>query len=561
MNATARIWAIGAAGLVWAFGPNPSGDWARVFAPWNSPTSPGCAIGVQQGSQTTFAAFGSADLEHHVPNSPATIFEAGSVSKQFTSAAILLLAQDGKLGLDDDIRKYLPEMPDYGAKITINHLLSHTSGLRDWGVLAALEGWPRTTRAMNQADVLALVARQTKLNYLPGDEYSYTNTGYNLLTIIVERVSGQSFPDFTRDRLFQPLGMASTSWRDDFRKVVENRSIAYVKRGAVYQTEMPFENAIGNGGLLTTVKDLLIWNDALNKNRLGSFVVQNMERQAILNSGRQIKYARGLRGTNRNGFAEISHDGATAGYRTWLARFPSQGLSIAILCNAGDVGRSAAVLGYKVADPLLPQIASPPPGTEAHMPARAGLFVSERTGWPLVLVSDHGVLRKETGEALQFEGPHLVKADDGLLRFDGNDKFVLEDNDGNVEPFHRTTPATGAPAALSAYAGAYGSGEIDTIYAVEEQAGRLTMQNRRRPSVTMPLYPAYRDAFLFDTDSGPRTGLARFRRDAGGLVTALDIGVTRRVRALRFTLLSSGAHTKAGREPERTRAPDVDDGN
>ena len=533
-----RYVALVTAGLGCACAPQPSPDLGRIFATWNSPASPGCAIGIRQDGQTRLAAFGSADLEHRVPNSPASIFEAGSVSKQFTAAAVLLLAQEGKVGLDDDIRKYLPEMPDYGATITIGHLLSHTSGLRDWGTLAEIAGWPRTTRAMNQADVLAMAARQTGLNYAPGAEYSYTNTGYNLLAIIVERVSGQPFPRFTHDRIFQPLGMTSTSWRDDFRRIVADRSIAYVRNGTTYEQQMPFENVIGNGGLLTTVKDLLAWNDALNQQRLGSFVAREMERQALLNDGRRIKYARGVRVTSRNGLAEISHDGATAGYRTWLARFPSRNLSIAILCNAGDVGRSAALHGYEIADPLIGQ-APGPAGAEAHMPGRAGLFVSERTGMPFALVWANGALRKESGEILRIESADALRAGDGLLRFEGNDKFVLEDNDGNAEPHLRNAPAVADRAALSAYAGSYKSDEIDTVYAVEEREGHLAMQNRGRPAAAaMRLDPIYKDAFLYDTASGAHTGLARFRRDAGGRVTALDIGLTRRVRALRFSRIA-----------------------
>lgn len=548
MSVSMRVLGLAMASLACACAPKMPTDLAGVFAPWNSLASPGCAVGVQQGRQTTLAAFGSADLEHHVPNTPTSIFEAGSVSKQFTAAAILLLAQDGKLRLDDDIRKYLPEMPDYGATITLNHLLSHTSGLRDWGTLAAIEGWPRTMRAMSQEDVLALAARQTALNYSPGSEYSYTNTGYNLLAIIVERVSGQSFPQFTHERIFQPLGMRSTSWRDDFRRIVEHRSIAYVKDGNLYEQEMPFENAIGNGGLLTTVEDLLTWNEALSNRRLGSYVQQEMERQATLNDGRRIKYARGVRITNRNGYSEISHDGATAGYRTWLARFPSQGISIAILCNAADVGRSAALHGYQVADPLLPPVTRRPPAPEARMPARAGLFVSERTGMPLTLVADNGILRKERGGTLKIESPDALRADDGLLRFDGNDRFLLEDNDGNAEPYVRTAPAAPDRAQISLIAGVYRSEEIDTIYTVEERDGGLVMRSQRRPALAMRLDPVYRDAFLYDTDSGPHTGLARFRRDANGRVTALDIGLTRRVRALRFTRTAdTGQLPQAGR--------------
>lgn len=162
-----------------------------VLAAWNSPASPGCAVGVANDGRTIFErAYGAADLEHGVLSRPDTIFEAGSVSKQFTAAAILMLAEEGKLGLGDDVRKYAPELPVYPHKITIAHLLSHTSGLRDWGSVAEISGWPRGTRAATNADALAIAARQKSLNYQPGAEYSYTNTGYNLMAMIVERLSG-----------------------------------------------------------------------------------------------------------------------------------------------------------------------------------------------------------------------------------------------------------------------------------------------------------------------------------------------------------------------------------
>ena len=499
-----------------------------IFAPWNSMATPGCAIGIQQGGERVLAAFGAANLEHSIPNSPSSIFEAGSVSKQFTAAAVLLLVQDGKLRLSDDIRQHLPELPDFGAMITIDHLLTHTSGLRDWGTLATLEGWSRRNRAMGQADILAMVARQRELNYPPGTEYSYTNTGYNLLAIIVERVSGQSFPDFSSERIFKPLGLVSTSWRSDFRRIVKGRSVAYAKRGQVYEQDMPFEDAIGAGGLLTTVEDLLTWNEALDSRRLGRFVVEEMERNGALSNGRKIRYAHGLRTMSRGVIREVSHDGATAGYRTWLARFPAQKLSIAVLCNAADVGRSGLVLGTRIADQLLPPL-PPPADSGTPMPERAGQFVSASTGIPMVLVAENGALRKQGAERLRVIGPDTLQADDGVVRFEGNDRFTLEDIDGNLAVYNRMTSWTPGKTALSQVTGLYRSDELDLVFAVILREGELFVQNQRRPTIIMRLHPAYEDTFLIDT-----SGLARLVRDGKGQVTELRIGMTNRVRNLRF---------------------------
>jgi CubicO group peptidase (beta-lactamase class C family) len=247
--------------------------------------TPGCAIGVARaGEPNLLRGYGSADLEQGVPITADTIFEAGSVSKQFTAAAILTLVADRKIALSDDIRKYLPEMPTYSAPITIDMLLSHTSGLRDWGEVEDIAGWPRGSRIYTNDEVLQIAARQKALNYTPGVAYSYTNTGYNLAAIIVQRVSGQSLADFTAERLFKPLGMTHTGWRDDFRRVVTGRAQAYDRIGGSYLLDMPFENVHGNSSLLTTVGDLLIWNQALTDRKLG-VVTDHLQQSAVLRNG------------------------------------------------------------------------------------------------------------------------------------------------------------------------------------------------------------------------------------------------------------------------------------
>ncbi len=181
----------------------------------------------KDGKPIVQKAYGMADLEHDAPNRADTIFEAGSVSKQFTAAAVLLLAQDGKLSLDDPVRKYVPELPDYGAPLTIRHMLHHTSGLRDWGEVASIAGWPRTSRVYTHAHVIDILCRQKALNFPSGAQYSYSNSGYNLAAIIVSRVSGKTFAEFSNERIFAPLGMTKTSWRDDYTRVVKGRAIAY----------------------------------------------------------------------------------------------------------------------------------------------------------------------------------------------------------------------------------------------------------------------------------------------------------------------------------------------
>src|SRR6476619_1059768 len=189
---------------------------------------PGCAVGVSLNGESLWKkAFGLAEMEHNVPNTPQTIFESGSVAKQFTAAAIVLLAQDGKLSLDDPVRKYIPELPDYGSPLTIRHLLNHTSGIRDWGSVMSLTGAGRGYRVISQDLALDVITHQRALDFTPGSEYSYSNSGYNLVAIIIERVSKQKFSAFLEERLFKPLGMTNSSWRDDYQRIVPNRAQAY----------------------------------------------------------------------------------------------------------------------------------------------------------------------------------------------------------------------------------------------------------------------------------------------------------------------------------------------
>ncbi|HEX5633136.1 MAG TPA: serine hydrolase domain-containing protein, partial [Gemmatimonadales bacterium] len=281
------------------------------------------------------------------------------MAKQFTAAAIALLAADGKLGIDDDVRRWIPEVPEFGQTITLRHLLNHTSGLRDqWGLLS-LAGRPPGSAVHTIPEILDLVSRQRELNFPPGSRYLYSNTGYTLLGVVVQRASGMPFAQFSTERIFRPLGMTHTQWRDDFRRVVPGRVQAYEKERGAWVLDMPFTMVHGNGGLLTTVGDLLTWNAALDAGTLGATITPALETRGKLTDGRTIDYALGLTlASHRTDVREVSHGGSTAGYRAYLARFPEQGLSVALLCNAADANPGA--LAHRVADlflPAAPQVA------------------------------------------------------------------------------------------------------------------------------------------------------------------------------------------------------------
>lgn len=513
--------AIGAASL-----PAAAADIDSLFQNFG-PEGPGCSVGVaRSGQPATLRAYGSADLEHTVPNAPDTIFESGSVSKQFTAAAILLLAEEGKLALTDDIRKYLPEMPDYGTPITINHLLSHTSGLRDWGAVADIAGWPRTSVTRTNLDALHIAARQHALNYTPGAAYSYTNTGYNLAAVIVERVSGKSLAVFSRERIFMPLGMSRTSWRDDFRRVVPNRAIAYGPKSAEgFPQDMPFEDAYGNGGLLTTAGDLLIWNEALTSQKLGKFVTSHLEEQAVLTDGRRIAYARGLVQATFNGVPEIAHSGSTAGYRAWTGRYPSQGVSVAVLCNVASanavkLGRDAAAQVLTV-KPLANAKVGPP--TAAEIAQLPGLYLDERTGRSARVVARNGSLKIVGTLPTNVQETNLDRVAARRYRDGAAElKFAaagMESHapDGEITAFRKVEPHTPGVAELETLVGRYASAEADGVIDLSIRDGRLTLTPVNRPSAPVPLAPLARDIY----------------RDHGGLI-AIVRGPAEQVQGIRF---------------------------
>jgi len=510
---------------VLAAGPVPAqatpGAIDAVFARWSDRT-PGCAVGVEQaGAAPVIRAYGLAELEHGAPATPATVYEAGSVSKQFTAAAILLLAQDGRLSLEDDVRTHVPELPDYGTPITLRHLLTHTSGLRDWGAVAAVEGWPRGSRAMTNDRAVEIIVRQRGLNYAPGTEWLYSNSGYNLAAVIVQRVSGESLAAFTARRLFEPLEMRNTRWRDDFTAVVPGRAAAYERRADGYHEAMPFEDAYGNGGLLTTVGDLLIWNRALESRALGETVTEALHERGRAN-GRETHYALGLQYDRHRGEAEVAHGGSTGGYRAWLGRYPGRGLSVALLCNTAEA--NAERLGRAVADLFLPE----PPAGEAYVPETpppVGLFVSSRTGEPFGLRMGPGGLSTMQGQPLTPVGPDRWSLGPNTLVFTSADGFDRLTVDGDVVPHVRAEPARPDAEALAALAGLYVNDEAPARIAVAVEGGRLVLKRGSDPAVA--LAPAQADTFV------SQAGIVRFERDGDGAVIAFHLN-NGRVRDLVF---------------------------
>jgi CubicO group peptidase (beta-lactamase class C family) len=510
-----------------------------IFAAAQRPGSPGCAVGAARDGRVLYThGYGLANLEYDVPITDASIFESGSVAKQFTAAAIVLLAQDGKLSLDDDIRKYLPEVPDFGETIRIRHLLTHTSGLRDQWELLGIEGRGPGTQVHSPATTLDLVAHQKALNFPPGTEYSYSNTGYALAGIIVQRVSGQTLDAFTQARLFGPLGMTHTRWRDDFTAVVKGRTTAYsgtAERG--FHTDMSFTNMIGNGGLLTTVGDLLLWNENFFNPKVGGQAfVDTMQTRMVLRNGRRITYALGLEVSTYDGVPEVSHSGSTAGYRTFLARYPAQHVSVAVLCNVGIA--NPVLYGRRVADLLLER---PTAAAQSGLPAVAltaaqaerwaGTYINPRTDRAYNLVARGGVLVNEDAPRAPIEARSadvFRMANGTILAFGGAAparSLMMVTPDGDSTRLTEAPRANLTSERLAAYAGTYASEELDVQLTIAVRDGRLVLQ--RREAEDAPLEAVYEDDFASPI------GSLRFSRDASGRVTGFGI-YNGRIRNVRF---------------------------
>ncbi len=514
-------------------------DIDRIFARWNSTSLPGCTVGVSRDGRALLThAYGMADLEHGIANQPDSVIEAGSLSKQFTAAAVLLLVQHGKVALDDPARKYIPELPDYGTPLTVRHMLTHTSGLRDWGSVEGIVGWPRTSRAYTHAHVLDIVSRQRSLNFPPGSAYSYSNTGYNLAAVLVSRVSGKSFADFTREALFEPLGMTRTSWRDDFTRVVRDRSIAYdVSSSGATTMAMPFENVHGNGGLLTTVGDLLKWNENAVHAKVGGRGLIDLQRETMrLTGDGKIEYAFGLRVSSWKGVPEVAHSGATAGYRAWLGQYPTkQQLSVAVLCNAANA--PAPGLGHQVADlflnPLPPTVRTSDRATfpEEWLRPVAGLYKDKRRNDVLSIELKDGQARAAGLGPLVWISKESLGVEGAATRFevsrDAKDLVtgIRIVGGGEVIAFDRVEPAHPSAADLAGLAGEYSSDEAELTLRVAVEDGKLVIH--RRPDTKIALTPAFVDGFTSEL------GGIRFLRSPKGIVTEMSVSQDR-VWDLRF---------------------------
>ncbi|MYA70709.1 beta-lactamase family protein [Candidatus Poribacteria bacterium] len=337
----------------------------QLFAEWNKPDSPGAAVAVTRDGEVIYKqGYGTANLEYDIPITPTTVFDIASVSKQFAAFAITTLAHEGKLSLDDDIRLHLPDVPDFGNTITIRHLLHHTSGLRDWVQSLVIAGVAMED-VISFKHILKMARHQKALNFEPGEAYLYSNTGYNLLAEIVERVTGDSFRQWTNANIFKPLGMTNSRFHDDHQMILKNRAYSYqsVENGA-FKHAVNNTTALGSSSLYSTVEDLAKWILNFDSTQIGEqTVIEQMHQQGVLNNGEQISYALGLNIGEYRGLKTVGHSGSWRGFRSHLIRFPDQKFGVVILCNLdtfNPLRLAEQVTNIYLADVLAPIEASEP---------------------------------------------------------------------------------------------------------------------------------------------------------------------------------------------------------
>ena len=318
-----------------------------LFTKWNNANSPGCTVGIVRNDSLIFSkGYGMANLEYAIPNTPTTVFHMASVSKQFTAYAIVLLAGQGKLHLDDDIRKWLSWFPDLKEKITILHLLNHTSGIRDQWQLLAISG-TRLDDVITQDHIVKILGQQQALNFKPGEKYSYSNSGFTMLAEIVKSVTGQTLRAFTDSAIFKPLGMNSTHFHDDYTEIEKNRSYSYSRIDSVHFSNrvLSYSNA-GATSLFTNIPDLSKWVMNFYDHKVGDQKdIDQLTEKGILNSGKELDYALGIAVDRYKGWRQYSHGGGDAGYRTYLSVFPDLKMGFMVFSNLGDFNPGSSVYG------------------------------------------------------------------------------------------------------------------------------------------------------------------------------------------------------------------------
>jgi CubicO group peptidase (beta-lactamase class C family) len=517
-----------------------------LFKPWDAANTPGASVAVIQHGKLVFAkGYGAANLEYDVPIKPDTIFHVASVSKQFTAMAIVLLELDGKLALDDEIQKYLPELPDYGNKITIRNLLQHTSGVRDQWQTLALAGWSLQD-VITQDQALRLIFRQKELNFPPGSHYLYSNAGFTLLAEIVARVSGKPFPQFCAERIFAPLRMTHTHFHQNLTQLVPGRAYSYTKEGAGFAAAPLNYAIVGATSLFTTASDLALWLDNFRDPKLGGFAaVARMQEEGVLTDGTKIKYGLGISLDPYRGLKALSHGGADAGYRSDVLWFPEQELGVVVLSNLGSFNpdrMAKSVAEVYIGEKMAPQEVKQSPAETKYVTLDAnrleefvGVYPLPKIDQTLHVVIKDGKLWAAGGQDLELHPLDHdrfyckeLQADIVFSPQEHGGMHVKITQPGAVNEGDRV-PAAVVTADFLPYTGVYWSDELETQYTFLVREGALYARHAHHGEIV--LTPTTKDEFSTAWWFAPR---AKFVRDAAGTIIGVTLGGGR-VTAVAFT--------------------------
>ena len=515
----------------------------KIFKSYDNSSKPGAALAVVKNGEILFKkGYGSAQLEYNIPVSPSTVFHIASVSKQFTVFAILLLEEAGQLSFDDDIRKYIPEVPDFGKTITLRHLASHTSGLRDQWELLSLAGW-RWDDVITKEHIMKLVSKQQELNFDPGEAYTYCNTGFTLLAEVVARVANQSFAEYTEEKIFKPLKMNNTLFYDDHEKIVKNRAYSYYTFGDTYKKSVLNYANVGATSLFTTVEDLAIWAMNFSKPKVGNErVFKKMSTLATLNNGDTFGGAYGQFVGTYNGLNQIQHGGADAGYRSYLSRFPDQDFAVMVFSNlaqSNPVDLANQVTDLYLADLFVKDIKAEPKKETVdfvelktdQLEKFAGHYWNEADSYARKIYVRNDTLRYNRGP--QNESPLLPISSDefkmlnvgvdltvAFTKQNGNREMVVTIDSGDPIVSIEFTPVNYTVKDLNQFIGTYYSPELSTYYHLVVKDEALIATHARVPDVKL-------EAQKMDTFSSNGSGNINFYRDEQGQIHGLKISNSR----------------------------------
>jgi CubicO group peptidase (beta-lactamase class C family) len=515
----------------------------ELLRPYDGTHKPGFAVGIIQDGELIYSkGFGMANLDYGIPNTPQTVFRIGSTSKQFTAACIAMLIGEGRLSLDDPVQKHIPELPDYGEPVTVGDLVHHTSGLPDYEDLQPLQGELDDQGNHHADEIVDLISRQS-LIFKPKEKWYYSNTNYILMAVIIERVSGLTFAEFARERIFEPLGMKSSRIHDDNTAIISNRAVGYYRSEHGLEVDETITELVGDDGVFTTVEDLLLWDRNFYDDRIGGRdFLQRMHTVGTLDSGEPHEYAFALMIGEHRGLRTVSHGGAFVGFRAQMIRFPEQRFTIVLLANLGNVNPTG--LCHEIADIYLGELfeedAEEPETAESsrsvdltpeQMQRYVGVFEDGENGMSMeITVEAEALVFKTMGQTLPMEAqeedvfkviaPYDITLDYSGLRAEnvvilnvvGMGRFEMAPVEFVEVP----------PEKLAPYVGEFHCERLDTTYRLIMKDDALHIGLPKAAGL-FELFPKTPDVF----SAGPALrGISlEFRRGADGEITGFGVVV------------------------------------